>query len=87
MILELLREIARPGPKSNMDLGRHLGVSEAMIEELLSDLQTRGYLQRQEICATGCSICTHICSFAGSNSAPMVFWEITEKGKRALRTH
>ena len=87
MIVELLKEIARPGPKSNADLGRHLGVSEAMITELLSDLQNRGYLHRMELCATGCSSCTHMCPFAGSTSEPMVFWGLTEKGKAAAGNH
>jgi predicted ArsR family transcriptional regulator len=87
MIIELLREIAKPGPKSNTDLGRHLGVSAAMIDDLLSNLQSRGYLHRQEICTTGCSSCTHMCPFAGTGNTPMVFWELTEKGKRALGNH
>jgi DNA-binding HxlR family transcriptional regulator len=87
MIIELLQEIAKPGPKSNMDLGKHLGISEAIITELLSDLKKRGYLHRQELCTTGCSNCTHMCPFAGSNSEPMVFWELTEKGRKALGNH
>jgi DNA-binding HxlR family transcriptional regulator len=76
MLAELLQRITESGTVRPGELARKLGVSEALLEGMLADLERSGYLRRVEGCSQGgCPACPA----AGSCS--------TRKGRVWVRTH
>ena len=85
MLRRLLALIAgRQGVYSYDELGRELGVSRAMVEQLVADLLRSGCLRMavDECMVEGCTGCPlHAsCSLPGS----VRLWELTDKGRRWL---
>jgi len=78
MMLEELLRILRSGETCSLpDLSRRLGVSEALLARMLSDLQRMGYLQPLDGC--GPQACPH-CSQSGtcSPAASPKLWKFIE---------
>jgi Mn-dependent DtxR family transcriptional regulator len=81
MLEGLLQLVAEGGIHSYEDLLRRLSISQPLLEAMLEDLSSLGYLRRVgDRCEGQCSGCAvGGCSVAG----PGRIWSLTEKGKRA----
>jgi hypothetical protein len=84
MLIQVLRELETPGLKSLRGIGDKIGVDATLLEQLLSDLENRGYVRKINLCGGGCASCKHVCPFAGGNSVSLSTWEATEKGIEIL---
>lgn len=81
MLKRLMQIVARSGTASTTELARALGVSPALVEEMLQALARRGYLRAV---ASGCGQpCAHCPVRAGClfHRAPRI-WALTAKGER-----
>ena len=85
MLQRLLGLVAEAGVQSPADLAQGLDVGEGLVEQMLEDLERRGYLQAvtgdsQKRCAD--------CSFAGACAIgpPMRVWRLTGRGRRLAQT-
>jgi predicted ArsR family transcriptional regulator len=59
MLEKLLARISQKGAASLAELARELDTSPALVESMLAELESRGYLERVESCATGhCTGCS-----------------------------
>ena len=84
MLKELLSHLATDRSWRLAELSQRLGVSEGMVEQLLWELESRGYIERHaaneqgECCAPKhCAACTA----CGPSDAAAVVWTLTEKGR------
>ncbi len=72
------------GAVTIQSLASSLELSEPLVMEIVTQLETLGYLRRPEICVSheGCSHCglRAVCQTRGWH-----LWELTEKGTRAAR--
>ena len=78
MLEQLLKMVATGGIHSYAQLARDLNVSEALLEQMLEDLERMGYLQRMDAaCDSHCDHCgvPANCTVRG----PEHIWELTEK--------
>lgn len=84
MLFELLRELGDPGVRSRRDISESLDVDDGVLERMLQGLERKGYVQKNGMCAGGCSSCGYACPFSGGNAVSIVTWEITDKGRSLL---
>lgn len=78
---KLLEKVAMGGVHSYADLCRELGVSESLLEQMLTDLERVGYLKRVGMgCDEHCADCQlgSACAVGGAGKV----WTLTEKGSR-----
>ena len=78
MLEQLLKLIATGGIHSYAQLARELNVSEALLEQMLEDLERMGYVQRLgTACDSHCDHCgvSTTCTVHG----PGQVWELTDK--------
>jgi hypothetical protein len=85
--MRLLQMVSYGGIRSTAELGKRLGVSEALVTMMAEELRRRGYLQAVSCgsCDTGCASCGIVtqCKLPGpADQLPLLV--LTEKGK--LRT-
>jgi len=86
MLQQLIRLVAESDVQSVAGLAQALDASPALVEQMLEQLETQGYLERQSI---GCvaSAC-HECAYHGhcgpdGRAAGVRGWSLTAKGKQA----
>jgi predicted ArsR family transcriptional regulator len=73
MLEDLLRRVAEKGTTSGAELARELGVSPALMQSLLEELDRQGYAQVMMAgCGRPCAACLYC-------NAPRV-WTLTAKG-------
>jgi hypothetical protein len=87
MLNDLLRLLGDGGIHSTAELARRLGVSEALVSAMTSDLTRRGYLAALDTgCATACDGCglSAACAAPGEPSAHASLLALTPKGQRAV---
>ena len=78
MLEQLLKMVATGGIHSYTQLARDLNVSEALLEQMLENLERMGYLQRMDAaCDSHCDHCgvSTNCTVRG----PERTWELTDK--------
>ena len=78
MLEQLLKMVATGGIHSYAQLARDLNVSEALLEQMLENLERMGYLQRMDAaCDSHCDHCgvSTNCTVRG----PEHIWELTDK--------
>lgn len=86
MLAELLKVLATGGLRSMSDVARELGVSEALVIEMVDGLAGRGYLvPLQSGCSHGssCSGCTLQSPCGADCRPPNRILALTERGRRA----
>ncbi len=83
MLNELLRLIASGRDRTQRQLAATLGISDLMVEQMIEQLASRGYLAETRQCAGGCGGCP-VADACGPTKG-LRFWSLTEKGLRALR--
>lgn len=83
MLIDLLRRIAEGGVCSISKLTKDLSLSEELAQQMIAQLEQRGYLHhsliaRQDLCST--------CPLANSCTPDMrlQIWTLTPKGMRAI---
>lgn len=81
MLDRLLQILAEGGTHSYADLTRALGVSEALLQQMIEDLARMGYLKPLGAdCRAKCEGCpvAGICAVGGRGQV----WSLTEKGSQ-----
>lgn len=80
MFKRLLREVASGQVGSTAELAAAIGVSPAMVEAMVAELERRGLLQRAGECGTTCAGCPSesACDPRMQGSA----WLLTAAGRR-----
>ena len=84
MLRELVKTIAAGKAHSPTELARQLDVSEGLVEQMMDELEHKGYLEQllSASCAGGCSACA--IGKTCSTQQPMRSWVLTEKGLRMV---
>lgn len=90
MMMKVLKRIAKGGLYSNRIIARELGIDEAMVEQMIFQLERLGYIEKDSMnggscCEGGCcgtSKKKSCCS--GNNNVNIDLWKLTEKGKAAV---
>lgn len=88
--MRLLGLVSRGGIRSTAELGKRLGVSEALVTMMAEDLRRRGYLQAVSggSCDTGCASCGIVAQCKPPGAADQLpLLVLTEKGKRQTLVH
>lgn len=82
MLFRLLQLIAAEGHGDCAALAKRLGVSEALMAQMLDTLNREGYLKSATTAAAGCGRCPHYrdCPLG----AVFRLWMLTAKGQRTL---
>ncbi|MCK4356954.1 helix-turn-helix domain-containing protein [Candidatus Bipolaricaulota bacterium] len=83
MYQELLEALAEGRAYTLGSLSHHTGLSESLVEQLLDELEQRGFIaQLVNKCAGGCAGC----GLMGTCDAlrPIAGWQFTDKGLKAL---
>jgi Mn-dependent DtxR family transcriptional regulator len=86
MLREMLFKIGRGGSSSINELAAELGVSPAMAQQAIDELDRMGFLN----CSEDTTECLAYCGTCPFGSAPCSFrhparmWTLTEKGERFL---
>ena len=86
MLNDLLRLLGDGGIHSTAELARRLGVNEALLAAMTSDLTRRGYLAALDMgCATACNGCgvAATCAAPGESAPHASLLALTPKGQRA----
>lgn len=89
MLMEVLKKLSEGGKySSSRAIAAELGTSEGMVDQVLMQLQQRGFIQKDKMdtsSACDCSSCgTNKRSSCHSSSAEIGLWIITEKGIKAI---
>lgn len=85
MIEKLLKALNEGIDFSNKALSKTLNVSEAVVEDYKNRLILLGYINKIEECDLG-NKCSSNCGGCSKSLMPKTIkWEITEKGKKAIK--
>jgi predicted transcriptional regulator len=57
MLEQLLAIVRRGGAQTTESLARQLGVTPALVDMMLADLERRGFVAQAGACADGCGAC------------------------------
>lgn len=83
MLKYVLKEIDRAKMFSKSSIGKHLNISEDMVEDLVNQLIKMGYVIED----LGSPTCEHKCSgcsISSCNTIPIKMYGVTDKGKKLL---
>lgn len=84
MLKDVLKEIRNSRVLDISDIGNKLGISSALVEEMIGQLERMGYLiedMGSYTCESKCSSC----SVSSCNTTPVKTLSITEKGEKLLK--
>lgn len=91
MLMKILKRLAQGGMYSNKSVAKELGIDEGLIEQMITQLEHLGYIERDSMnnhlssCGDGCSSCsTKSSSCCSSNNINISIWKLTDKGKNAI---
>lgn len=85
MLWKVLHELATGrSTQSPEALARTLGVTLALVQQVMEELARHGYLSVAEQCAPGCDSCA-LQSACSATTSTARLWVVTPKGRRALR--
>ena len=81
-MLQQMLDLIRKGQVGTQgQLAQQLGVSEAMVSQMIEQLAAQGYLEEATMCVEGCQGCS--LKAACGNDRELRLWSLTEKGARA----
>lgn len=83
MLKDVLREVYEAKLFSKSSIGKNLNISEAMVDEIVSQLIRLGYISEDMGSPTCNSKCAG-CSVSSCNTNPIKMISVTEKGKKIL---
>ncbi|MBU3158360.1 transcriptional regulator [Clostridium frigoris] len=87
MLIKILKRLAQGGLYSNKLMARELGMDEGVVEQMITQLQNLGYIEKddEEKCSSGCDCgSSKKDSCCGKTDIGVKIWNITEKGKKAI---
>lgn len=88
MLMEVLKKLSEGGNSSSRAIAAGLGISEGMVDQVLMQLQQRGFIQKDKMDTSStcdCSSCgTNKKSSCCSSGTEIGLWVITEKGIKAI---
>lgn len=87
MLMKILKRLSEGGIYSNNSMARELGIDESLVEQMISQLQNMGYIEKDNMnsCNSGCGgCCSKKSSCCDSNNIEMNIWRVTDKGRQAL---
>jgi hypothetical protein len=87
MLMKVLKRLAQGGLYSNKSMAKELGVDEGLVEQMITQLQHLGYIEKDNLsnCPSGCGCCSTKSSCCGDkHNIDINLWKITEKGKKAI---
>lgn len=86
MLMKILKRLAQGGMYSNQSMARELEMDESLVEQMITQLQHLGYIEKDLLsCGGNCCNCSSKCSRCTSNhSADVNIWKLTNKGKKAI---
>lgn len=85
MLMKILKRLSQGGMYSNKSVARELGIDESLVEQMISQLENMGYIEKDNMnsCNCGCGGgCSEKSSCCGKNNIDINMWKITDKGKR-----
>ena len=85
MLWKVLHELATGrNTQSPEALARTLGITPALVQQMMEELARHGYLSAAEQCSSGCDSCA-LQSACNVTTPTARLWVVTPKGRRALR--
>ncbi|HEY8805535.1 MAG TPA: FeoC-like transcriptional regulator [Clostridium sp.] len=88
MLIKILKRLAQGGLYSNKLMAKELGIDEGLVEQMITQLQNLGYIEKDdnENCSSGCDCGSGSKkdSCCGKTDIGVKIWNITEKGKKAI---
>ena len=88
MLIKILKRLAQGGLYSNKLVAKELGIDEGMVEQMITQLQNLGYIEKDVVseCSAGCNCGdSKKKSCCGNNDIGVKIWKITEKGKKTIQ--
>lgn len=87
MLIRILKRLAQGGLYSNKSMAKELGIDEGMVEQMITQLQNLGYIEKDDIkkCSSCCdcgSSKKHSC--CDNKDIGVKMWKITEKGQKTI---
>ncbi|MCR3760123.1 transcriptional regulator [Clostridium felsineum] len=85
MLMKILKRLKDGGIYSNKAMARELGVEEAVIEQMILQLQQLKYIEKDVMTSDcDCGSCSSKKKSCCKSNAKIDLWRLTEKGKRAV---
>ena len=87
MLMKILKRLAQGGMYSNKLIAKELGVDESLVEQIITQLQQLGYIEKDNIgnCSSDCGCCsTKSSCCSDKHNIDINIWKVTEKGKKTL---
>jgi len=82
MLQQLLVLIAEGEVRTQRGLAEALGVSEALVLQMIDQLTSQGYLAMADSCGSGCEGCGLAAACGAQHHLRL--WTLAEKGRRAI---
>lgn len=82
MLQQVLSLVAEGNVVTQKGLADILGVSEPLIQQMLTQLVRQGYLEEDALCSDGCAGCA--ARAACGTERHLRMWTLTQKGERAI---
>ena len=87
MLMKILKRLSQGGMYSNRSMAREFGIDESLVEQMISQLQNMGYIEKDNMnsCGSGCGgSCSKKSDCCGNTGIDINMWRITDKGKNVL---
>lgn len=87
MLMKILKRLSQGGMYSNKSVARELGIDESLVEQMISQLQNMGYIEKESMssCNSDCGgSCSKKSSCCGTNNIDINMWRVTDKGKNVV---
>ncbi len=87
MLMKILKRLAQGGIYSNRLMAKELDVDESLVEQMIMQLQQRGYIEKDNMgdCSEGCGCCsTKSSCCSDKHNIEINIWKVTEKGKKTI---
>jgi Uncharacterized membrane-associated protein/domain len=85
MLMKILKRLSEGGMYSNKSVARELGIDESLVEQMISQLENMGYIEKDSMssCNGGCGCSSsQKSSCCNSSSIDINMWKVTDKGKK-----
>jgi hypothetical protein len=86
MLMKVLKRLAQGGRYSNKIMANELGIDEGMVEQMLMQLEQKGYIEKENMasCSGGCDCGSSKKESCCSSNVDIIMWKITSKGTETV---
>lgn len=85
MLMKILKRLSEGGMYSNKSVARELGIDDSLVEQMISQLENMGYIEKDNMSSCndscGCS-CSQKSNCCGSSGIDINIWKVTDKGRK-----